>query len=392
MAMVVRTNYSALNTTKHLNQSNNALSTTLEKLSSGYKVNKAADDASGLAISEKMKAQIKALDTASANAEDGISLIQTAEGYINEIHGMLNRQVELCMKSANGIYQAVSGASNSTADSGGIGAAGTDRDALQLEMDQLCAEIDRIANTANFNNVKLLDGSLSTTGYYKINATGTGELTGIKDAFYLGSVTATTTTLGSAVGVSGTNGLILQIGETSRQADKLTVSIIDFSTAALFNSISSYTNGDNSRGMSGVTTVKNVGKPGSVNVGGTTGMIQANRTQSVSGGSRGGVSGLTINISTQASASLGAEALRTVINKVSLQRAQLGAYQNRLDYTIKNLDTASENISNANSRIRDTDVAKEMSKFTMQNVLVQSAQAMLAQANQRPQQALQLLG
>jgi flagellin len=392
MGMVVRTNYSALNTTKHLNQSNNALTATLEKLSSGFKVNKAADDASGLAISEKMKAQIKALDTASANADDGISLIQTAEGYINEIHSMLNRQVELCMKSANGIYQAVSGSKGATSDSGAIGAAGTDRDALQLEMDQLCAEIDRIANTANFNNVKLLDGSLSTTGYNKMNASATGTLTGIKDAFSLGSATGMTTTWGAGIAITGTNGLILQIGETSRQADKLTVSIIDFSTAALFNAISKYNNGDSSRGAT-ITSARGSGsKLSSVNVGGSTGMIQFNRTQSVSGGSRGGASGLTINISTQASASLGAEALRTDINTVSLQRAQLGAYQNRLDYTIKNLDTASENISNANSRIRDTDVAKEMSKFTMQNVLVQSAQAMLAQANQRPQQALQLLG
>ncbi|GHU52109.1 flagellin [Clostridia bacterium] len=385
MGMVVRTNYSALNSTKHLNLNNKALDKSLEKLSSGYKVNKAADDASGLAISEKMKAQIKALDTASANAEDGISLVQTAEGYIGEIHDMLNRMVELSMKSANGIYQSVSGASNSTANSGSIGAAGVDRDALQLEMDQLTAEIDRIANTANFNNVKLLDGSLSTTGYNKLSHSATTQVTGIKDSFSLNAVTGYSTTFGASATVKATSGLVLQIGETSRQADKLRISIIDFSTAALFNSISTYSNGDNSVGATGGTKASGA-------LSASSGLVQWNRTQSVSGGSRGQVSGFTINISTQASASLAAEALRTVINTVSLQRAQLGAYQNRLDYTINNLNTASENISAANSRIRDTDVAKEMSTYTKNNVLVQAAQSMLAQANQRPQQALQLLG
>jgi flagellin len=377
MGMVVRTNFSALNSTKHLSRNNKALDSSLEKLSSGFKINKAADDASGLAISEKMKAQIKALDTASANAADGVSLIQTAEGYIGEIHDMLNRMVEISEKSANGTYQSVSGTTDSKANSGAIGASGVDRDALQLEMDQLAAEIDRIANTANFNNVKLLDGSLSTTGYNKLQHTTTAATSGIKDAFSLNGVTGYSTTFAASMNIGATSGLVLQIGETSRQADKLTISVIDFSTAALFNAISSYTNGDNS--------VK-------ANLGSTSGLIQWNRTQSVSGGSRGGVSGYTINISTQASSSLAAEALRTVINTVSLQRAQLGAYQNRLEYTINNLDTASENISAANSRIRDTDVAKEMSAYTKNNVLVQAAQSMLAQANQRPQQALQLMG
>jgi flagellin len=377
MGMVINTNYSALNTTKHLNNSNDALTNSLEKLSSGFKVNKAADDASGLAISEKMKAQIKALDTASANAADGVSLIQTAEGYINEIHDMLNRMVEIAEKSANGTYQSVSGATDTSANSGAIGSAGVDRDALQLEMDQLSAEIDRIANTANFNNVKLLDGSLSTTGYSKLTHTTTAATSGLKDSFSFTGITGYSTTFSASTAINATSGLILQIGETSRQADKLTISIIDFSTAALFNSISSYGNGDGS--------VK-------ANLGTTSGLIQWNRQQSVSGGSRGLVSGFTINVSTQASSSLAAEALRTVINEVSLQRAQLGAYQNRLDYTINNLDTASENIAAANSRIRDTDVAKEMSEYTKNNILAQAGQSMLAQANQRPQAALQLMG
>ena len=167
MGMVVRSNIAAMNANRNLNKNNNTVSKSLEKLSSGFKINRAGDDASGLAISEKMKAQIKALDTASANCEDGISLIQTAEGYLGEIHDQLNRMVELAEKSANGINEDStlrgSGAYGigKLADGKSTGnLAGTDRAALQAEMDQLAAEIDRIAITANFNGNKLFNGAM----------------------------------------------------------------------------------------------------------------------------------------------------------------------------------------------------------------------------------------
>ena len=170
MGMVVRTNYSALNATRHLNKNSAGLANSLEKLASGFKINKSADDASGLAISEKMKAQIKALDTASANCEDGISMIQTTEGYLAEVHDMLNRMVELSEKSANGTYETTTNeAGKADPNAGTYKNAGTDRNALQAEMDQLCAEIDRIAATANFNNVKLFNGDLSTKAYNSIS-------------------------------------------------------------------------------------------------------------------------------------------------------------------------------------------------------------------------------
>ena len=309
MGMVVRTNAMGINANNNLYKNNSSVSKNLEKLSSGFRINRAADDASGLAISEKMKAQIKALDTASANAQDGISLIQTAEGYLGEVHDMLNRMVELAQKSANGTYELGEATGDDAYVPDDTSKAGTDRAALQAEMDQLANEIDRIATTANFNNNKLLDGSLSS-------------------------------------------GLVLQIGETSAAADKLTVTVNQMDTATLF----------------------------------------ADLDEKVENASEGAVTGgLTINISDQTKASTAAENLRGVINTVSTQRASLGAMQNRLEYTINNLNTASENMSSANSRIRDTDMAKTMMQYTQGNVLTQAAQAMLAQANQQPQGVLQLL-
>lgn len=314
MGMVVRTNAMGINANNNLYKNNASVSKNLEKLSSGFRINRAADDASGLAISEKMKAQIKALDTASANAQDGISLIQTAEGYLGEVHDMLNRMVELAEKSANGTYEMGEATGDNAYVPDDTSKAGTDRAALQAEMDQLANEIDRIATTANFNNNKLLDGTLSTDN----------------------------------------GGLKLQIGETSDVADKLTVSINQMDTATLFKNLKEKI----ANAAEGALTDKGA---------------------------------LTINISDQDKASSAAESLRAVINSVSTQRANLGAMQNRLEYTINNLNTASENMSSANSRIRDTDMAKTMMQYTQGNVLTQAAQAMLAQANQQPQGVLQLL-
>ena len=326
MSMVVRTNTMAMNANNALNKNNSTVAGNLEKLSTGFRINRAADDASGLAISEKMKAQIKALDTASKNAEDGASLIKTAEGYMGEVHDMLNRIVELAEKSANGTYE--------TKENEAYGSAATDRQALQDEVDQLTTEIDRIATTANFNNLKLMDGTLAQ------KTTGTGD-----DAVTSG-------------------GLTLQIGETSDNADKLVVSIDSFKTTDLFK---------DSEGNALTVATANTSK--------------------AFNNAKGDLikSGMTIDISSQTNASKAAEQVRDVIDKVSAQRANLGAMENRLDYTINNLTTASENISNANSRIRDTDMAKTMMQYTQGNTLTQAAQAMLAQANQAPSQVLQLL-
>ncbi len=348
MSMVVRTNTMALNANNALNKNNSTVAGNLEKLSTGFKINRAADDASGLAISEKMKAQIKALDTASKNAQDGASLIKTAEGYMGEVHDMLNRIVELAEKSANGTYEVGDKADHDTAATEDFGFAGTDRQALQDEVNQLCAEIDRIAETANFNELKLMDGTMAA-------AADAGKNVGT-DGLTLANGTA-----GSA--------LTLQIGETSGASDKLSVSIRNFKTENLFSNVASFT-------AEGQTTA---GKVGDIT------LLKGNSAVSKN------TAGMTLNISNQNSASVVAEAVRTTINDVSSQRAGLGALENRLDYTMNNLNTASENITDANSRIRDTDMAKTMMQYTQGNTLTQAAQAMLAQANQAPSSVLQLL-
>ena len=378
MGMIVKTNNMAINANNSLNKNNKGLSGSLEKLASGLKINRAADDASGLAISEKMKAQIKSLDTASDNCEDGISLIQTAEGYMTEVHDMLNRMVELAEKSANGInadtgltaasaygYGTITGA-NGEQYTGTL--AGTDRAALQAEMDQLCAEIDRIALTANFNGNKLFNGNMEYGSTTVIGEKGV-QITGME---------------GSP--------LTLQIGETSNKADKLSVSIKRMTTDNLFKSLSGVSVILNDGSTSGGVSLL-VNNGASANSGTLTlsARVSSGTASITSGQNSAYVSGVTINISDQAFASKAAESIRNVINDVSAQRADLGATQNRLEYTVNNLTTASENMQSAKSRITDTDMAKEMMKYTQQNVLVQAAQSMLAQANQNPQQVLQLL-
>ena len=277
--MRIQHNISALNSYRNLTNNNNALSKNLEKLSSGYAINRAGDDAAGLAISEKMRAQITGLETAQKNANDAISLVQTAEGALTEVHSMLNRMVELAIQSANGTYDD-----------------DVDRANLQAEIDSLTEEIDRISESTNFNGINLLDG-----------------------------------TYGQSTASSG----VLQIGDTADAFNQLTVSINSTSAASL------------------------------------------------------GIS--TINIGTQAGATAAVDLIRTAINTVSSIRGNLGAIQNRLEHTINNLSVQTENITAAESRIRDVDMANEMMAYTKNNILVQASQAMLAQANMVPQGVLQLL-
>ncbi|MBR6337883.1 MAG: flagellin [Ruminococcus sp.] len=371
--MVVRTNTMAINANNALNKNNSTVAGNLEKLSTGFKINRAADDASGLAISEKMKAQIKALDTASKNAQDGASLIKTAEGYMGEVHDMLNRIVELAEKSANGTYETgktAAGATRTAAEedftiAGGTNNTGVDRQALQDEVNQLCAEIDRIADTANFNELKLFNGDMTTATTGKTTAVARTANTKVGDI-----ITEADTT-----GIVGSgSALTLQIGETSSASDKLSVSMMNLKTDVLFHAMSKSsvaTEAGNANGAKAVNLTAANGSSGS--------KVSKNDN------------GLTLNISNQYSASVVAEKVRDVINDVSASRANLGALENRLDYTMNNLNTASENITDANSRIRDTDMAKTMMQYTQGNTLTQAAQAMLAQANQAPSSVLQLL-
>ena len=559
MGMVVRTNTMAVNAYRQLNMNQTRLAKSLEKLASGFRINRAADDAAGLAISEKMKAQIVGLEAASQNSLDGISLVQTAEGALTEVHNMLNRMVFLATRSANGTFDDP-----------------VDRAALQAEVDSLLSEIDRISQSANFNGVKLLDGSLSgapkgsnavnakvaqlITAFEKgglkigkgapVAATGTEYTVDdirINDliaemqsrGFLQGTVTKATFDRDFAaflgveqydynfsqitVGAGATNVIDTTVvgapaaGAGDAVFEAVDAGAVDPNKSQILDNGRGYAYvsaegtdaynmvnlivseagndlsligqqiavngktytfvGDGDKTMDGTTLIVQSGDKladGSyaIYIGATQTLADAARQQAIAteiataindvedaastwnpttglitpGGSpviiataANGVAtidqlkfpkvinndvlpgeGLTLQIgdtnesfnkvtvfvddlsakglgidglkiSTQVDAGNAIADIKAAINQVSINRANLGALQNRLEYTINNLDVMAENMMAANSRIRDTDMAKEMMEYTKMNILVQAAQAMLAQANMQPQSILQLL-
>ena len=400
MAMVVRSNIMAVNANRQLSMNNSQVAKSLEKLSSGYRINRAGDDASGLAISEKMKAQIKGLDTASANSQDGVSLIQTAEGALTEVHSMLNRMVELADKAANGTMDG-----------------SVDRASLEKEVTALKDEINRISDSTNFNGIKLLNGKLGSAAAGAPTAFGTSTA----------GVTATTTAATATLDLTGLTTLTkdtdmqFTIGSTSYSVAGATgdtaSDIADkFVTAYNASKLSSAAGGAYTASNSSGTvtfTATNDAAVATSEVDGTFSSISVlNKgltlqigdtadsfnqvTVSIGDMSTKGLNIDTLSVADQTSAAAALDLLKNAagggaINTVSATRADLGALQNRLEHTINNLDVASENMTSANSRIRDTDMAKEMMEYTKMNVLTQAAQAMLAQANQQPQSVLQLL-
>jgi flagellin len=272
--MVVQHNLTAMNSNRMLGITTSVQAKSTEKLSSGYKINRAADDAAGLAISEKMRRQIRGLTQASTNAQDGISCVQTAEGALAEVHDMLQRMNELAVQAANGTQTS------------------TDRSYINSEIQALTSEIDRVASTTTFNEQNLLDGTFSGKG--------------------------------------------LQVGAEANQ-------IISFSIGAM-----------------------------------SSGAI--------------GISGISVGGTDDTNAQDAITMIKAALKQVSQQRSDLGAIQNRLEHTIKNLDNVVENTTAAESQIRDTDMASEMVKFSNNNILAQAGQAMLAQANQTNQGVLSILG
>lgn len=382
--MRIQHNISALNAHRQLSNNTSALSKNLEKLSSGYRINRAGDDAAGLAISEKMRAQIRGLDQATANANDAISLVQTAEGGLQETHAILQRMRELAVQSANGTYQDT-----------------VDRAALNKEMTALKSEIDRISTSTNFNGINLLDGSLGGT-----EATGSGEgitnLTGDNAAKFTisgGNLTeGDTITLTSdgtdltAATTADTDGVTF----TTHDGKTFTAVVADDATVADANK------------WKGVTlTVENaiVGEeqatvivtPGTASANslkfriGTSGTTDGQVALNIENMNSASLQITDASIATLDDAASAIELIDSAINQVSMQRADLGAMQNRLEHTVNNLGTTAENLTSAESRIRDVDMAKEMMAMTKNNILNQAATAMLAQANIMPQSVLQLL-
>ena len=290
--MVVQHNLVGMNSNRMLGITQNAQAKSSEKLSSGYRINRAADDAAGLSISEKMRSQIRGLTQASRNAQDGISLAQTAEGALGEVTEMLQRMKELAVQSQSGTLTA------------------EDQASVQAEVDALVAEINRVKDATTFNNKKLLDGSMDGTDAAKT----TNILVGASDDAF----------------------------------NKIQIKIGDMSSDALFTNLAD--------------------------------------DQTASGAYTAGTDKFDIT---------NEDAMATIdaaISRVSKQRSDIGAVQNRLEHTIANLDNVVENTTAAESRIRDTDMAAEMVEFTKNNILAQAGQAMLAQANMSTQGVLSLLG
>lgn len=389
--MRIQHNIMAMNAYRNYNNNTSALSQNLEKLSSGYKINRAGDDAAGLAISEKMRAQIAGLEQAQDNAQSGINLVQTAEGALQEVHDMLNRMVTLADQSANGTFDNE-----------------TDRANLQQEVEQLKSEIDRIADSANYNGINLLDGSLggaaasvnTTNGVKSVEVMGgnIAALTTVSVNYSLTSKGAVSVT--SMAGATGVTWTAVGDSTVGKYGGAVTfVADVSKATAAVKAKF---------EGMS-ITVTVNAAKDDGTFVAKTAGAKALTKSDGLTlqiGDTSDSFNQMkvdlddmhtdslgidSINVGSQADAKLAVDVIRKAINTVSATRGLLGATQNRLDHTINNLSVMTENIQDAESTIRDTDVADEMMAYTKNNILVQSAQAMLAQANQVPQGVLQLL-
>lgn len=428
--MIINHNMNALNAHRNMTANTNSAGKAMEKLSSGLRINRAGDDAAGLAISEKMRGQIRGLDQAARNAQDGISLIQTAEGALNETHNILQRMRELSVQSAND--------TNITED----------RSAIQEEINALTQEIDRISEQTEFNKQTLLNGSFK--GQFQIGANGGQTISldiGNMASGELGLTTTSSIEISVATATKNGNGFDVEAGTYTIKGDAILdkdgnkVGIVDTNTKLQFGSGADYMeinageeleDGDKiviGKDISGANTVNNAdikidtkrdlgdkakvlaagdyeikgtvvlrnGKEiGSFNANtitltdGTT--IKANdlgRTKALADGDKFTINGSDVSSSDKASGSI--ETITKAIENVSTQRAKLGAVQNRLEHTTANLNNTSENLTAAESRVRDVDMAKEMMTFSKNNILSQAAQAMLAQANQQPQGVLQLL-
>ncbi|AZV45268.1 hypothetical protein BAOM_4690 [Peribacillus asahii] len=388
--MIINHNITALNTHRQLSSASNAQSKSMEKLASGLRINKAGDDAAGLAISEKMRGQIRGLEMGSKNAQDGISLIQTAEGALNETHSILQRMREIAVQSSN--------------DSNTDG----DRQELQKEMDQLIEEIDRIGNTTEFNTKKLIDGSKSGVTEQLGNVTFDNQ----GDSALFTTVVASTAAVAGTPGTEADETINVKITDYDATADTYSFewTTQDGQTAAVTGvaaagGAQTIATADGSYSLTfGAIGVEDIGKEATFTSRASVEEYANNSLSFQIGANSSQTMNVDINdmraaalnvdnidVSSAASAESSISAINKAIEDVSAQRSKLGAFQNRLEHTINNLGTSQENLTAAESRIRDVDMAKEMMEQTKNSILSQAAQAMLAQANQQPQGVLQLL-
>ncbi len=385
--MVVQHNLPAMNSHRQLGVNNAHTAKNLEKLSSGFRVNRAGDDAAGLAISEKMRGQIRGLDMATTNAENGVSLIQTAEGGLNETHAILQRMRELSVQSANGTY-----------------ADDVDRENINKEVIALKDEVDRIASSTHYNGIKLLDGSMGGT---KSTAAATvdTEIAGNLAFNSSGIISASDkdATIATKI-IDGATFTSVQVGDKTYSTDGTTSTTLygsdgkSVGTIGLGSKDGTVTGVDLLAGplqtKKGSITAKadakltfQIGANGSADQ--QVNLHVDNMSTGSLGNKTGNVAGINVGNRSDANDAIGV--LDSAINQVSGTRADLGALQNRLEHTINNLGTTRENLQAAESSIRDVDMAKEMMEFTKNNILSQASQSMLSQSNQLPQGVLQLL-
>ena len=422
--MRIAHNIMALNTWRNLNETSGVLSRTLERLSSGLRINRAADDVAGLAISEKMRAQIRGLNMAGKNAQDAISLIQTAEGALNETHSILQRMRELAVQAASD--------TNTPAD----------REQIQKEIDQLSQELSRIGATTEFNTMKLLNGTFKGTFHIGANENQNISLQ-IDDmrGYALGVAGAVTYDITGSYSAGATpalssgtysvqydswkkeyqlvnsNGLVVATstdGKTYSPTAAGATDSITFADPVVSGTITLDTNAGKAYGTASVTnqgmqagvyTVKGVGSS-QYQLLDSSGQVVAQSSDGLTFTDAAGNALFTIataatdkmqltvrgvDVSTQSAANKAVTTIQQALDKVSTQRSALGAYQNRLEHTVANLSVAGENLTAAESRIRDADMAQEMMEFVRNQILLQSGTAMLSQANTVPQTVLQLL-
>lgn len=396
MGMVVQHNLTAMNANRQLGVTSGAQAKSAEKLSSGYKINRAGDDAAGLKISEKMRSQIRGLDKASDNAQDGISLIQTAEGALNESHSILQRMNELAVQGANDTNQSI------------------DRDAINQELDALTEELNRISETTQFNKQNLLDGN------FKDKNLQVGANAKQKIAISIDCMNADALGLGKETVKQGGNTptKVVYNGMSFKYKTSMTVGSNKKSAIAAFqesilkkvgsesNFIAQYDDttgsiyykatidGKEKRFASATTAQKSYLADQKAIVSKAINddfqkYVKTSKASATAGGN--GEIRNKARVDDYEAANNTITYVQNAINTVSTQRSALGALQNRLEHTVANLDNVSENTQSAESRIRDTDMASEMVQYSKNNILAQAGQSMLAQANQSTQGVLSLL-
>lgn len=410
--MIINHNLGAMNAQRQMSANQNNMSDSMEKLSSGLRINRAGDDAAGLAISEKMRGQIRGLEQADRNAQDGVSMIQTAEGALNETHDILQRMRELATQASNDTNTE------------------TDRNEIQKEVNSLTSEINRIGNTTEFNTQKLLNGSKdgsdavaaveakdATAGVYTSTAAIDTDDVSIDGVTFSYAASGADTSAGEfssaaelktaieanseisakySAEIDTDDKLVLtqKTGQESSTAptgafDETTagaeaVEAVEAKAAGTGNSVQFQIGANESQSLT-----LNIADMTASALGITTEGTNANL--GVTDGTDSTVREQALDLSTHDKASEAITKIQSAIDSVSAERSQLGANQNRLEHTINNLGTSAENLQSAESRIRDVDMAKEMMNMTKNNILSQASQSMLAQANQQPQSVLQLL-